>query len=382
MSLFDLTHHNFKDVCMTKQRYHAHLIAVSDHHPELLSDLHLHLADEVFFTQDVPRHSPRAASYSRQCIDECDLAIMLLLGSYGEPNATGVSQLHLSYLIAKTKQKPILILVKSPSADSTVSRQLSDFIDMVEERDSQHIYYFSSEIDFEAVLADGYRVVSNGLSEQAGWQKVADNQSLHALAKFSSFTNISTFSPPSKEVTADGVNLREQLLASSTLSDLEQLNLAKGSDTKKATIDKSINQNQQQLDNPSHVHPFTASTASSLPTSLHEEFTIGYNAHAYQHGNLKHVHLTTTTTWQQVLDWLNELNETFSTDAIYRKLNDMVAKTAMQQVTKMLPMAHAVSNCQINQADFDHMLEQLQAFDWLEQTALSRSSRPLWQLKL
>ena len=237
---------------------------------------------------------------------------MLLLGSYGEPNATGVSQLHLSYLSAKTKQKPILILVKSPSADSNVSRQLSDFIDMVEERDSQNIYYFSSEIDFEAVLADGYRVVSNGLSEQAGWQKVSDNQSLHALAKFSSFTNISTFSPPSKEVTADGVNLREQLLATSTLSDLEQLDLAKWSDTKKATTDKSVNQNQQQFDNPSHVHPFTA---SSLPTSLHEEFTIGYDAHAYQHGKFKHVHLTTTTTWQQVLDWLNELNEIFSTDA-------------------------------------------------------------------
>ena len=75
-------------------------------------------------TYDVSSKLPKASLYGRQCIDSCDYALMIIGDSYATVQKNGVSQMHLSYLNAKAKLKPLLILAKKHHHELDVSRQL------------------------------------------------------------------------------------------------------------------------------------------------------------------------------------------------------------------------------------------------------------------
>lgn len=128
---------------MPKHRQRIHLICDS-------SDTSLHpLRDAVvmFFenkanlTYDLFTATTTTANYSWRCVNACDWAIMLVGDSYGQLTNTGVSQLHISYLNAKTKNKPISVLVV-PS--QTRPRQLLDLLTIIQNQ-NQDIYHIDED---------------------------------------------------------------------------------------------------------------------------------------------------------------------------------------------------------------------------------------------
>lgn len=119
-------------------------------------------------TYDVSSKLPKASLYGRQCIDACDYALMIIGDSYGTVQKTGVSQMHLSYLNAKAKLKPLIILVKNHHQDASISRQLREFISSVTRQDNQ-LYYYDTEEDVEQLLVQAYYNTVSNHKVVGGW---------------------------------------------------------------------------------------------------------------------------------------------------------------------------------------------------------------------
>lgn len=124
-------------------RQHIHLICDSNDSSlhELQDAVTMFFEDTAHITYDLFTATTATANYSWRCINACDWAIMLVGDSYGQLTNTGVSQLHISYLNAKTKNKPISILVL-PS-DSR-PRQLTDLLTIIHNQ-NQDIYHVDED---------------------------------------------------------------------------------------------------------------------------------------------------------------------------------------------------------------------------------------------
>lgn len=87
--------------------HHIHLICDSqDAKLFAWHDALTMLFDErVRITRDLFIMNSQTANYSWRCINQCDFVFVLVGECYGTVNASGVSQLHISYLNAKTKNK-------------------------------------------------------------------------------------------------------------------------------------------------------------------------------------------------------------------------------------------------------------------------------------
>lgn len=116
---------------MSSHRPHIHIICDNKDtslYP-LLDALTIHFEPHAHLTRDLFLVGSESANYSWKCINECDYVIFLIGMSYGELNNTGVSQLHISYLNAKTKNKPIAVFMTDD--DNHRPRQLLDLIQVV-----------------------------------------------------------------------------------------------------------------------------------------------------------------------------------------------------------------------------------------------------------
>ena len=71
------------------------------------------LVSQGFFSWGLEQRTPLTTAFARRQIDDCDYFVLLLGGCYGDLSASGVSYMHLEYIYAVTKQKPILVLMLS-----------------------------------------------------------------------------------------------------------------------------------------------------------------------------------------------------------------------------------------------------------------------------
>ena len=70
-----------------------------------------------FFSWGLEQHTPLSSSVARRQIDDCDYVVVLLGSRYGEQSVSGVGYMHLEYIYAVTKQKPIIVFMhEEPSA--------------------------------------------------------------------------------------------------------------------------------------------------------------------------------------------------------------------------------------------------------------------------
>lgn len=128
---------------MPNRRQHIHLICDNNDaslHP-LRDAVVMFFENKVTITYDLFTATAETANYSWRCINACDWTIMLVGDSYGQLTNTGVSQLHISYLNAKTKNKPISILV-IPS--ETRPRQLLDLLTIIQNQ-GQDVYHVDED---------------------------------------------------------------------------------------------------------------------------------------------------------------------------------------------------------------------------------------------
>lgn len=321
---------------MPNCRYHIHVICADNDQLLVLNSLAIFFQARAFLTYDVSSQLPKASLYGRQCIDSCDYALMIIGNSYGTVQKTGVSQMHLSYLNAKAKLKPLVVLIKNhrQDADANHNHQLREFTKSVIRQDSQ-IYYYDTEEDIEQILVQAYYGILNDTKVTGGWIRASEE-----MIKFSQQTVAERFA-----------------------------NLLSNSRTIEKRIDAAI-----------------GVVADSVKSTiiLSETFDIQYSAQAYEGGNLTDVIRIMTFTWQEILTVLMRIPTPFSSYGLQNTINRLIAVKAEQDIKQDMPNVHAVSRCQIFQDDLNKLQRQLVAAKWIQLTTYgaygTRVSQELWKL--
>lgn len=316
---------------MPNRRYHIHIICADNDQLLVLDSLAIFFQSRAFLTYDVSSQLPKASLYGRQCIDSCDYALMLIGDSYGTVQRNGVSQMHLSYLNAKAKLKPLIILIKNHHPDASISRQLQEFIKSVTRQDNT-IYYYDTETDIEPLLVQAYYNAVTNHQVVGGWLRANEEM----------------------------IKLSKQTVAE-RFADL-------------LSTDKTLKENSPPADE-------FVSDDVSKPIVLLEAFDIQYSAQAYAGGNLTDVTRPMTLTWQEILIALMKIPATFSSYGLQNAMNRLIASKAEQDIKKEMPNVHAVSRCQISQDDLNQLQRQLVGANWIQLTTYgTRVSQELWKL--
>ncbi|WP_199507461.1 MULTISPECIES: DUF4062 domain-containing protein [unclassified Psychrobacter] len=312
-------------------RYHIHVICAANDQLHLLEEIAIFFQTRAFLTYDVSSQIPTATLYSRQCIDTCDYTLVIIGDSYGMTHKIGVSQMHLSYLSAKAKMKPMMVLVKTQSSDLDISRQLQDFMRLVEQQ-ANRVYYYDGATDMNELLSYAY---DNMVEKHPalGWRQGAEPTTAET----------DTSNHPSQDA-------RYNSIVSNTYN-------------KDRRIDASVD-----------------SLTDSL--GLNDTFIVEYTAQAYEGGNLSDVHMKVDFTWREILVALVHIPSAFSKYGLQNCINNLIAPKADIDIKKVMPNVHAVARCQITQEDLLKLQHCLIKANWIELTAPlnSRISKELWKV--
>lgn len=294
---------------MSNYRYYIHVACVVDDPSIQLAqdDLSVFLEDKAFFTNDllVVNH---ANNYSRRCVNDCDAVIIIVGHEYGEIGQTGVSQLHLTYTNAKTKNKPILIFVSNEAHGEKRDRRLLDLIASMESQYHQHIWHFNAYGELRPILNEAFNSLNLGrgkwyCGDCCGSANHADTAS-HDVSE-----NIGLSCKPELDLTA------------------------------------------------------------VKPTSLDEELSVECSAHVFEGGTLIEVGFVFVLTWRHVVRALLALNAPFSEPSMLRYLSELIDKAKADHIilTKH-PQAHAISRHQIKKSEITRIRQGLQSAEWIVPT--------------
>lgn len=326
----------------TRQRYHIHVCLVRNEHPEFENALQTAFVDNYFLTWDLIAHPTNFMEYSRQQIDRCDYVLFVLGNGYGHLSPSGVSFLHLSYIYATTKRKPMLAFIKNSTAGVHFSRQRLDLASLIQkDLDEQVIYYNLTQ---EAITAG--LIAFRQLTQQhpmAGWQRAT---SLHIPA------TDRVLQPKTMGLISDN---NSHLVFNPSMSN---------------PVSSVISTAPMNMESATRLEAF----------SLEDTVLVNYSAHAYQGGNLQDILATHTFRWAEIVDLLRQLHQPFSNDMMLKCLNDSLKIAALKEASKTLPNVHAVSRCQMSNTDFQWIKKQLIHHQWLIKDNSSRTNRELWRI--
>lgn len=337
----------------TKQRYHIHICIVRNEKPELENALQQALSDRYFLTWDLIGHPATFMDYSRQQIDRCDYLLFVLGNGYGYISPSGVSYLHLSYIYAATKRKPMLALVKTHSTSVTFTRQRLDLASLIQRDQGESVMAFYQVADVIAQLDDALHTLLSA-RPQRGWTRAGYAIS-HDAALSASVTTATS-------VSTDG-DKGDYLFSQPSTPSL--------------FYPKSLSDNTPSQDEADRgIPPAVDANLMAQDTRV----LVNYSAHAYQDGNLQDIMAAHTFTWGEIIELLRELPTPFSSDMMQRRLNESLKPAALVEAKKTRPNVHAVSRCQINAVDFQWVKKQLTDNQWLLAAKESRMGRELWQI--
>lgn len=318
---------------MPNRRYHIHVICADNDQLLVLNSVAIFFQARAFLTYDVSSKLPKASLYGRQCIDACDYALMIVGDSYGTVQNTGVSQMHLSYLNAKAKLKPLLILVKNHLQGADISRQLQEFINTITQQ-AKHVHYYDADTDIEKLLIQAYPNMVIQYSVRDVWVRISE----------------------------ESVRLSKQAALSESIISPSPI----------STPSKKNN---------SVINEGAVADSVSKPIVLTDTFTIQYSAQAYAGGNLTDVTRSMILTWQEVLSALMKIPATFSSYGLQSAINRLIVSKAEHDIKQDMPNVHAISRCQISQNDLNCLQRQLVAANWIQLTTYgTRVSQELWKL--
>ncbi len=341
---------------MLNRRHHIHLICDSkDDSLYAMQDcLAVFFEQRAFFTKDLFLVGAQSANYSWRCINACHYTIVLLGDSYGTLTNTGVSQLHISYLNAKTKNKPMIALIGKNSSDN---RQLLDLIHTIQKQ-LTHVYYFDDTTDMDALLTEAYDALMSKQTEQ-GWMT---SDVLEATLE----AQIEDRQARLLDQTSAALNDKDNRHAASLFhTSAEELDMAF------AALDDERTLSEAPDDEPD-------GTISLLTPSLDDELLVSCTAHAFQGGTLIEVAFMAATTWRTLLSTLVHSGQAFSLQGFWRLLNELITPQAMQAVKTNYPNVHAISRCQVTKADMLWIQEELSGAGWIKQV-VNTPNKQMWQ---
>ncbi len=347
---------------MPSRRYHVHIICVAHEQPLLLDGLAMFFQARAFLTYDISPRLPQASLYGRQCVDSCDHTVMIVGENYGTTQNLGVSQMHLSYLSAKAKLKPMLVLIKNKNEKSDLSRQLLDFTQTVEQQ-AEDIHYYDDNTNIEQLLTVAYNKIATRDNLVASWTKFNENIKDTSMKDSSTYDRIAQYGNASKTMASpESVN---------------RLSTHKNPNSQHSSYQSSNHQGSNRQGSEVNIN-----SDSVIPIiELSKKFAIKYTAQAYEGGNLTDIMMTIELTWQQVLQALARIPATFSSYGLQGCMNRLISTNAEYDIKQKMPNVHAVSRCQIAQDDLQKLQRLLITANWIQLTGSGLStSQELWKL--
>lgn len=285
-----------------------------------------------FFSWGLEQRTPTSTAFARRQIDDCDYVLMLLGSQYGEQSISGVSYLHLEYIYAVTKQKPIIVFMH----DQPDAREISLQETTSESKKRFHEFRHQLQKEVEQVvtyttLRDLELAIRSYLPQMlerypvAGWVRPHSIQTLQ------------------DEI--DHLKL--------------QLTQAKMNHSK------------------SDTDPFL-----SLPrVTFSDVARIDYRMHAYQDGNFQELVFTRDMTWCEVLKILYlEFKNATPEENFSKILNQFLNDTGLEDAQKQMPRAHAVSRSQINVRSLHMIKQQMRQNEWIVPVGRDDRQRLLWKV--
>ncbi len=326
---------------MPNKYYHIHLICAPEDQVAMQDGLAIFMENRAFLTRDLSQGDHESASYSRRCIDKSDYIVMLVGDSYGKLNNTGVSQLHLSYIYAKTKAKPMLILIKLRNENETEkpSRQLLDFVGMVERDNSDSIYYYDEDVRMQTFIEPAYRkfIKENGTAR--GWTQLPETTNKILVGNTIGNIGGNTGKLPTIAKVAKKSNAISSIVADTDFADI--------------------------IGKPEHID---------------EPIVLSFTTDAYQGGNLSEIELSASLSWREILQSVRHFSEPFSLNVLKQKVNELLNAQALALVQEIARAVHAVSRTRITDKDFQILQIQLIKMGWLKVVKDDESKQELLTL--
>lgn len=290
------------------------------------------LVSQGFFSWGLEHRTPLTTAFARRQIDDCDYFILLLGSCYGDLSASGVSYMHLEYIYAVTKQKPIIILMHEDPDSRAVELQektaegkskFKDFRQQLQ-RERDVVASYRNARDLEMAV----RHVMPQMIERApalGWIRPQNTQQLQ-----------------------DEIDQLRQKLA--------QFELQTGG---------------------LKTDPFL-----QLPKVHREElFAFDYRVHAYQDGNFKELRPQRKMKWGDILAVLGPgFSPPAPEENFSRVMNEYLNQSSLSDVREVMPRAHATARSQINVRALHTIKLQLKHNDWIAPVGRDERQRLLWSL--
>lgn len=139
-----------------------------------------------FFSWGLEQRTPLNTAFARRQIDDCDYVVILLGSQYGEQSVSGVGYMHLEYIYAVTKQKPIIVFMhedpasRDPSlhdAKPELQEKFKEFRQLLQQEADQ-VFCYRTLRDLEMAV----RLNMPQMLERypvSGWVRPQNTQALH-----------------------------------------------------------------------------------------------------------------------------------------------------------------------------------------------------------
>lgn len=278
---------------------------------------------------------PNAWAAIRGLIDEADYYILLLGSRYGKLSPSGISYVHMEYVNATTKRKPMLVLMhEAPEKRSLACqegtpdgrRQFNDFRNTVLKGPGL-IAYWRDERDLELVIRQHLPQLIEKYPA-AGW--------VRASASYSS-----------------PVQGREVELLKEKLKELEQ--------EREQWLSKRL------------VNPTQLASGQDL-------FTLSYRCKVYAAGNCTDLNIETNLTWNDIFaSFAPYLSQPQHEDYIAARIVERLQEQALKDAQLKQPKAHAVTDIVLAPATFNTIKIQFRTLGLIRR-APRDDVRTWWQL--
>ncbi|MDQ8952722.1 DUF4062 domain-containing protein [Acinetobacter rudis] len=285
-----------------------------------------------FFIWGLESRSALGRAYSRRQIEDCDYVLLLLGSQYGELSASGIGYMHLEYIYAVTKQKPIIVLMHDQPFERAIELQDSDIELQQKFRSFRH--QLLKEVD-HVVL----------------YRELRDLESLarrHMPKLIEHHPTIGWVRPQSLQVFQDEIDHLKVKLA------------------------------QARMEREDEVFD----SFSSLPVvSVDELFSFEYHMHAYQTNYIQELAMTRQLTWGALLQILSGVFRQAQAETLFSiVINDYLKQQALQDAQAEIPQVHTVAQVQVHSRALRSIKQQMYRNDWITPVGRDDRQRKLWKI--
>lgn len=281
---------------------------------------------------DINPAAPGAWAIIKKLIDESDYYLLLLGSRYGTLSPSGISYVHMEYVYASTKQKPILILMH----------------DSPESRDSA----------FQEKNADGRRQFNNfrNLLQKGLVTSWTDNWSLDAAIR-NALPQLIEQRPSSGWIKAGAAGNQEQT------REIENLRQRV----------RDLETEREQL--------LTQQSANAGQLAQGQDLIeVTYRCKAYAGGNLEEVSARTEISWNTLfLSFAPSLSQPQHEDFIAARIAERIQEGALKEVQTSRPKTHAVTDITIAPLAFNTIKIQFRTLGLIRRVPRD-DNRTWWQL--